>query len=139
MYKNTKWIDKVVDAETGELIQEGTDQSAANFNNMENGIHDAHVAAALLHNAVRFIEASIRRVEVIEGNLGSSATSTAAYPDGFTKDNCVVVSIMESSDGTAFATKADASVSATLMSGGVYVANKAAYSNNYKIALCKYR
>lgn len=47
MYKNTKWLDKVVDAETGEHIQEGTDQSAANFNNMENGITDAHIATAL--------------------------------------------------------------------------------------------
>lgn len=47
MYKNTKWLDKVVDAETGEVIQQGTDQSAANFNNMENGITDLSVALAL--------------------------------------------------------------------------------------------
>lgn len=52
MYTRTKWQDKVVDAETEELIQEGTDQSAANFNNMENGISDAHVAAALTMIAV---------------------------------------------------------------------------------------
>lgn len=53
MYKNTKWLDKVVDAETDELIQEGTDQSAANFNNMENGITDAHIATALTMISVR--------------------------------------------------------------------------------------
>ena len=47
MYKNTKWLDKVVDAETGELIQEGNVLSAANFNNMENGITDVSVAMAL--------------------------------------------------------------------------------------------
>ena len=47
MYKSTKWFDKVVDAETGELIQQGTDQSAANFNNMEGGITDMSVALAL--------------------------------------------------------------------------------------------
>ena len=47
MYKNTKWLDKVVDAETDDLIQEGTDQSAANFNNMEGGISDVSIAAAL--------------------------------------------------------------------------------------------
>ena len=47
MYERTKWLDKVVDAETGDLIQEGTDQSAKNFNNMENGISDVSVAAAL--------------------------------------------------------------------------------------------
>lgn len=47
MYKSTKWLDKVVDAETGDIIQEGTNQSAGNFNNMEHGIVDANVAAAL--------------------------------------------------------------------------------------------
>ncbi len=48
MYDSTKWLDKVKDTETGEVIQEGTDQSAGNFNKMENGIADAHLAAALL-------------------------------------------------------------------------------------------
>lgn len=48
MYDSTKWLDKVKDTETGEVIQEGTDQSAGNFNKMENGISDAHLAAALL-------------------------------------------------------------------------------------------
>ena len=52
MYNTQKWLDRVVDAETGELIQEGTDQSAANFNNMENGITDAHIAQALTMIAV---------------------------------------------------------------------------------------
>ena len=52
MYKGTKWLDKVVDAETGELIQEGTDQSAGNFNNMEHGITDANIATALTMIAV---------------------------------------------------------------------------------------
>lgn len=47
MYKPTKWLDQVVDADTGELIQEGTDKSAGNFNNMEHGISDAHIAAAI--------------------------------------------------------------------------------------------
>lgn len=48
MYDRTKWIDEVKDQDTGEIIQEGTDQSAGNFNNMENGISDASAAAAML-------------------------------------------------------------------------------------------
>lgn len=48
MYQRTKWLDEVKDEQTGEPIQEGTDQSAAHFNNMEEGISDASVAAALL-------------------------------------------------------------------------------------------
>ena len=47
MYERTKWLDKVIDAETHEPIQEGTDMSARNFNNMENGISDVSVATAL--------------------------------------------------------------------------------------------
>lgn len=47
MYKPTKWIDHVIDDDTGELIQEGTDKSAGHFNNMEHGISDTHVAAAI--------------------------------------------------------------------------------------------
>lgn len=52
MYNNKKWLDRVVDNESGEVIQEGTDQSAANFNNMENGITDASIATALTMIAV---------------------------------------------------------------------------------------
>lgn len=47
MYKPTKWLDEVVDVESGELIQEGTEQSAGHFNNIENGISDAHIATAI--------------------------------------------------------------------------------------------
>ena len=52
MYKPTKWLDQVVDADTGELIQAGTDKSAGNFNNIEHGISDAHIAAAITMIAV---------------------------------------------------------------------------------------
>ena len=48
MYKRTKWFDEVKDANTGELIQEGTDQSAGNFNNIEDGTFDNNTAAAML-------------------------------------------------------------------------------------------
>ena len=48
MYRNTHWIDEVKDLETEAVIQEGTPQSAGHFNNMEGGISDAHLAAALL-------------------------------------------------------------------------------------------
>ena len=38
MYNKTHWQDRVVDPETGEVIQEGTFMSAQRFNNIENGI-----------------------------------------------------------------------------------------------------
>lgn len=48
MYNRTEWKDRVVDSQTGEVIQQGTNQSAGNFNKMEDGITDASIAAALL-------------------------------------------------------------------------------------------
>ena len=51
MYNGTKWQNRVVDAETQEVIQRGTSQSAGNFNNMENGITDAQVAGAIMLTA----------------------------------------------------------------------------------------
>jgi hypothetical protein len=47
MYKATEWQDRVEDAETGEVLQNGTPMSAGNFNNMENGISDVSIAMAL--------------------------------------------------------------------------------------------
>ena len=48
MYKITKWLDEIVDATTGEKLQDGTDQSAQNFNNAERGILDTTTAAQLM-------------------------------------------------------------------------------------------
>ena len=63
MYNGTKWRDRVVDADSGEVIEEGTNMSAGNFNNMEDGISDAHIAAALqmIATAARPLTCSITR------------------------------------------------------------------------------
>ena len=47
MYNTTKWKDEVKDTSTGAILQEGTPQSAGNFNNMEKGISDVHIATML--------------------------------------------------------------------------------------------
>ena len=52
MYQETKWQDQIKDVVTGELIQEGTDQSAGNFNNAEHGISDAHLAALIMFSGM---------------------------------------------------------------------------------------
>ena len=71
MYNRTFWVDETDQYEnrytetanadgtithtkvTGEVYVEGTPQSARNFNNIEDGIMDAHVAHALLLQAFR--------------------------------------------------------------------------------------
>ena len=74
MYRNTQWLDEVKDIDTGELIQEGTDQSAGHFNNMEHGISDAHLAAALL-----VIQSSLTADQVFF-QIGREGHHVAAVP-----------------------------------------------------------
>uniref|UniRef100_UPI003FEFF65C hypothetical protein n=1 Tax=Candidatus Fimenecus sp. TaxID=3022888 RepID=UPI003FEFF65C len=74
-YNPTHWLDKVVDADTGELIQEGTEQSAARFNNMERGIFDAHATAAMLLIAAGQVIAE----QTVEEKI-VQLTSSKSYP-----------------------------------------------------------
>lgn len=75
MYNATYWLDKVVDEESEELIQEGTDQSAGHFNNMEGGISDAHLAAALL-----VISSSLTADQVATEEQTITLTNSQSYP-----------------------------------------------------------
>lgn len=75
MYNATKWKDEVVDADTGEVIQEGTDQSAAHFNNAEEGISDNDPAARLMLLALsRTIDEVDTEVQTV------TLTNTKSYP-----------------------------------------------------------
>lgn len=47
MYNRSYWLDHVTD-QSGAVIQQGTLQDQAHFNNMEVGIADANIAAAIL-------------------------------------------------------------------------------------------
>ena len=75
MYNRTKWLDHVKDVDTGEVIQQGTDLSARNFNNLEGGVSDANLAAAIMAIALGNINAGLT-VEEITVTL----TNTASYP-----------------------------------------------------------
>ena len=65
-YKETQNSDGTVEHEPspGTVMQQGTPQSATNFNHMENGIHDAHVAEAI------FMQAKMHQQEEVERRLG---------------------------------------------------------------------
>ena len=75
MYRNTHWIDEVKDQETEEVIQEGTPQSAGNFNNMEHGISDAHLAAALL-----IIQSGLTADQVATEEKAVTLSNSQSYP-----------------------------------------------------------
>lgn len=48
MYKPINWVDRVTEVDTGEILREGTPQSAGNFNSMDEGITDMHIAGKLI-------------------------------------------------------------------------------------------
>ena len=75
MYRNTHWIDEVKDQETEEVIQEGTPQSAGHFNNMEHGISDAHLAAALL-----IIQSGLTADQVATEEKAVTLSNSQSYP-----------------------------------------------------------
>ena len=75
MYNNTNWLDRVVDVETQEVLQEGTNQSAANFNNMEAGITDAQLAASLI-----LLSAAHTADQVATEEQTITLTNSEAYP-----------------------------------------------------------
>ena len=59
MYSKTHWQDRVVDPETGEVVQEGTFMSAEHFNNMEDGIKANDTAISEISESVETIEATL--------------------------------------------------------------------------------
>ena len=91
MYSKTQWVDEVTEYEgiftetdlgggmirhdpvTGQIYVQGTPQDAAHWNNMENGIFDAHTAVGLL--------LMLARQNSWEVEIGTKTlTNSAAYP-----------------------------------------------------------
>lgn len=78
MYGRTFWQDHVVDEETGEIMQQGTPQSATNFNNVEEGIFSSNELGAALAQQVR---QHGRVMADLEGEIGEvELTNTQEYP-----------------------------------------------------------
>ena len=75
MYNITTWLDRIVDPDTQQVLQEGTLQSAGNFNNMEKGILDAYIAGTLLALQA---EQQGAQLEVEERTV--TLTNTDSYP-----------------------------------------------------------
>lgn len=96
MYEPTYWKDEVVEnpyryketqnsdgsiehvPDPGEVLQEGTEQSATNFNHMEQGILEAHEMSA---EAVRMLKSVMRKVEGLDGEkVTVTLTNSQVYP-----------------------------------------------------------
>ncbi len=95
MYKQTNWIDEVKDEHSGEIIQEGTLQSAGHFNNMEQGITDVSVAATLLliASGLSKQQTSVERHELTFNN-------SASYPFNNSQKTISLTTTRNSTDYT---------------------------------------
>ena len=100
MYNRTIWVDETDEFEnrytetvnsdgtithtkvTGEVYVEGTPQSAANFNNIEDAIEDAHIAAAQMLIYQRQSEWRIKDLEkaTVQETGTVTLTNTMAFP-----------------------------------------------------------
>lgn len=77
IYNSTKWIDHAVDGQ-GNVIQEGTPQSAENFNNIENGVFESNATGAVLTQQVMQHKRSLAD---LEGERGQAAlTNSEMFP-----------------------------------------------------------
>jgi hypothetical protein len=92
-YNRTTWKDHVVDPGTGAVIQQGTPQSATNFNNMEEGIFAGDAGMSVLSQQVLQHK---RVLSDLEGETGqASMTNSQSYPFN---NSSVTVNLQKSRD-----------------------------------------
>ncbi len=78
MYDRNFWQDHIVDEETGEVLVEGTMQDAEHFNNMEEGIFEAHETGTF---AVEMMGKMERKQKSLEGEIiQATLVNTQPYP-----------------------------------------------------------
>lgn len=155
MYKQKNWQDHVTEFENryrervnpdgtvshipveGEVIQEGTPQSASNFNNMENGIQDATVAAqilqfALLQQQRKRLEHEVRTdAEVLGETKTVHLCNTARWPFNSTMDNPTTVSLSTTRKNLYYSVEATVE-SHTGEVGEIHITDKAL--NGFKVS-----
>ena len=105
MYNWTKWLDHVTDPSnrftvvengdgtwtitpTGTVMQQGTPQDQVRFNNIEDGIVDAHAAVALLLNFVR--QQGWEQDDIEQELIGEVGTVTLNNSETFPFNNSMV-------------------------------------------------
>ena len=106
MYPITIWVDETDEFEDrftesmnedgsithtkvrGTVFVEGTPQDAAHFNNLENGVYDAHAATALLVNALR--QAGWRIEDLEKATVQETGTVTLTNSQSFPFNNSIV-------------------------------------------------
>ena len=133
MYDRTFWVDETDQYEnrytetanddgtithtkvTGEVYVEGTPQSAKNFNNMENGIMDAHIAHDLLQQAFRQMgwEHDDRLTDLETATVQETGTvtltNTLAFPFNNSKKTVALTNVRDNLNYVVVVVKAEGS------------------------------
>lgn len=155
MYRQTRWEDEVTEYEDryrvtqnpdgtfnhkevpGEIIQEGTPQNQTNFNNMENGIQDATMAAQILawanfHQQRHNDEHESSVDAEIKGELHEiTLTNTQRYPFNSSVDSPHTVAMTQTRRNLFYSVEAEVLESDGQV-GEIIVSDKAL--NGFKIA-----
>jgi len=130
MYNQTEWKDHVVDGQ-GTVIQQGTNLSAQHFNNMEDGIQDAHVAEQikLQHTLQKDRELDAVKGE-IEAEYGTKTlTNTDSYPFN---NSASTVALAVTRDTINYTVEAIITAYSGGLPGNIHVTDKAI--NGFKLS-----
>lgn len=130
MYNQTEWKDHVVDGQ-GTVIQQGTNLSAQHFNNIEDGIQDAHVAEQikLQHTLQKDRELDAVKGE-IEAEYGTKTlTNTDSYPFN---NSASTVALAVTRDTINYTVEAIITAYSGGLPGNIHVTDKAI--NGFKLS-----
>lgn len=134
MYKAIEWKDEIIDQSTQQVIQEGTLQSADNFNTGEHGTGDAHTAFAIfLQYYLQYErEARAKNINYEAEFLNEVKTVTLTNSLSFPRNNSVQTVNLTTSRKTLNYDVSWEIVSATGNVGDIIVSDK--QLNGFKIA-----
>lgn len=137
MYHRTHWLDHVTD-QTGAVIQQGTLQDQAHFNNMEEGVADANFAAQILTEGYLQLRRQVEHdsTEIFAEILGETHTVTLtnskAFPFNSTVSSPVTVALTQNRRNLYYSVEATAvKVSGGLL-GEIHITDKAL--NGFKVS-----
>lgn len=153
MYKQLIWVDHAVTppntytvtqnqdgtmtlTPTGTVVQQGTNLSAFNFNNLEAGVNDAHIAAAILAYGMLQQQRHAQEHEALIDSevLGETVTKTLTnnqkYPFNSTMDSPTTVALPTTRKNLYYTVEAEVTA-ATGSVGEIRITDKAL--NGFKV------
>lgn len=136
MYQRTYWVDHVTD-QTGEVIQQGTLQDQAHFNNGEVGISDVSIAAAILGfgylHGRRVSEHNDAEIfaEILGETHTVTLTNSGKVPFNSTVDSPVTVALTKNRRNLYYSVEAVVKAASGVV-GDIHITDKAL--NGFKVS-----